>query len=132
MKKGGLHRKRVWDPLSTMNTQILTRKYAKNLRLFKERRFSNKWFMSCRMSFVLLRYNLTYDKDYTKFYKAISITTFLKHYANYKKCFNIPTYTNNTKLSIKYWVLKIKQLNPKVSWQIKRRYKSHTADKNNI
>ena len=99
-----------------MNTQILTRKYAKNLQLFEERGFSNKWFMSCKMSFVLLGYNLTYDKeDYTKFYNATSKTTFKKHYTNYKKCFNIPTFTNNTKLSIKYCVLKTKQLNPKVS-----------------
>ena len=29
------------------------------------------------------------------------------------------------KLSTKYWALKTKQLNPKVSWQIKRRYNSY-------
>ena len=60
-------------------------------------------------------------ESYTKLYKGICETTFKKHYANHKKTINVPTYKNDTKLFIKYWALKTKQLNPKVSWQVKRR-----------
>ena len=66
------------------------------------------------------------DKEnYTKLYKGICKTTFKKRYANHKKSFNIPTYKNDIKLSTEYRALKTKQLNPKVSWQIKKRYNSY-------
>ena len=69
---------------------------------------------------------VTCDKEnYTKLYKGIYETTFKKRYANHKKSFDVPTYKNDTKLSTEYWALKTKQLNPKVSWQIKRRYNSY-------
>ena len=64
-------------------------------------------------------------ENYTKLYKGICETTFKKRYRNHKKSFNVPTYKNDTKLSTEYWTLKTKQLNPKVSWQIKRRYNSY-------
>ena len=36
--------------------------------------------------------------NYTKLYKGICEVTFKKCYANHKKSFNVPTYTNNTKI----------------------------------
>ena len=70
--------------------------------------------------------SITCDKEnYTKLYKGICETTFKKRYANQKKSFNVPTYKNDTKLSTEYLALKTKQLNPKVLWQIKRRYNSY-------
>ena len=69
---------------------------------------------------------ITCDKEnYTKLYKGICETTFKKRYANHKKYFKVPTYKNDTKLSTEYWALKTKQLNSKMSWQIKRRYNSY-------
>ena len=100
-------------------TQRPISKYPKNLQLFKETGLSNEWFLSYKKSI------LNDKENYTKLYKGICETTLKKRYANHKKSFNVPTYKNNTKLSTEYWALKIKQLNPKVSWQIKRRYNSY-------
>ena len=44
----------------------------------------------------------------------------LKKPGNHKKS-NVPTYKSDTKLSNEYCPFKTKQLNPKVSWQIKRK-----------
>ena len=74
---------------------------------------------------VALRYNQLRRKKITKLYKGICETTFKKRFASPKMSFNVKTYKNETKLSPEYWVLKNNQLNPKVSWQIKGRYKSH-------
>ena len=58
-------------------------------------------------------------------YKGICETNFKKRYQNHKKSFNVETYKNDTKLSIEYWTLKEKRLNPKVSWEIKGQFKSY-------
>ena len=80
----------------------------------------------CLTKCLLYYATITYDKEnYTKLYKRISETTFKKRYGNHKKSFNVPTYKNDTNLSTEYWALKAKQLNPKVSWQIKRTYNSY-------
>lgn len=74
--------------------------------------------MSYRKSNVLC-YNHLDKENYTKLYKRICKTTFKKGYKNHKKSFNAPTYKSDTKLSTEYLTLKTKQLNLKVSWQIK-------------
>ena len=80
----------------------------------------------CLTKSLLYYATITCDKEnYTKLYKGICETTFKKRYANRKKSFNVPTYKNDTKRSTEYWTLKTKQLNPKVSWQIKRSYNSY-------
>ena len=80
----------------------------------------------CLTKSLLYYATITCDKEnYTKPYKGICETTFKKRYVNHKKSFNVPTYKNDTKLSTEYWALKTKQLHPKVSWQIKRRYNSY-------
>ena len=63
-------------------------------------------------------------ESYTKLYKGICKKTFENRHANHKKSVHVPTYKNDTKLSTEHWALKAKQLNPKVLWQIKRRYNS--------
>ena len=64
------------------------------------------------------------DKNYKpKLYKGSCETSFKKRYSNHKKSFNIPLYKHDTKLSTEYWNLKMKQLNPQISWKIKGIYK---------
>ena len=65
------------------------------------------------------------DNNYkTEIYKRSCRTSFKKRYSNHKKLFNAPLYKYDTKLSTEYWNLKIKQLNPQISWKIKGIYKS--------
>ena len=63
--------------------------------------------------------------DKPKLYKGSCKTSFKKRYSNCKKSFNVPLYINkhDTKLSTEYWSLKMKQLNPLISWKIKGIYK---------
>ena len=64
------------------------------------------------------------DKNYkSRLYKGSWETSFKKRYSNHKKSFNVPFYKNDTKLSTEYWNLKMKQLNPQISWKIKGIYK---------
>ena len=66
------------------------------------------------------------DKNYNpKLYKGSCETSFEKRYSNHKKSFNAPLYKHDTKLSTEYWILKMKQLNPEISWKIKGVYKSY-------
>ena len=68
------------------------------------------------------------DKNYKpKLYKESCGTSFKKSYNNHKKSFNIPLYKHDTKLSTEYWNLKMKQLNPQISWRIKGIYKSYNT-----
>ena len=60
-----------------------------------------------------------------KLYKGSCETSFKKRYSNHKKSFNVPFYKHDTKLSTEYWNLKMKQLNPQISWKIKGIYKSY-------
>ena len=56
------------------------------------------------------------DKNYKpKLFKGSCETSFKKRYSNYNKSFIVPFYKHDTKLSIKYWNLKMKQLNPQTS-----------------
>ena len=79
------------------------------------------------MNGTCLQENLVYyatiscnDKNYTpKLYKGSCETNFRKRYSNQKKLFNTPLYNYNTKLSMDYWDLKRKQLNPHIFWKIK-------------
>ena len=48
-----------------------------------------------------------------------------KRYRNHEQLFNVPFYKHDTKLSKEYWNLKMKQLNPQISWKIKGIYKSY-------
>ena len=79
----------------------------------------------CLTERLLYYATITCNKNYTKLYKGICEITFKKRYAILKKSFNIPSFKNDIELSTEYWALKTKQLNPKVSWQIKRRCNSH-------
>ena len=64
------------------------------------------------------------DKNYkSRLYKGSWETSFKKRYSNHKKSFNVPFYKDDTKLSTEYWNLKMKQLNPQISWKIKGIYK---------
>ena len=68
----------------------------------------------------------TCDKEnHTKLCKGTCETTFEKCDTNHKNSCNVPTHKNDSKLSNEYWTFKTKQLNPTVSWQIKRRYNSN-------
>ena len=60
-----------------------------------------------------------------KLYKGSCETSFKKRYSNHKKSFYVPLYKHNTKVSTKYWNLKMKQLNPQIPWKIKGIYKSY-------
>ena len=80
----------------------------------------------CLTKSLLYYATINCDKEnYTKLYEGICETTFKKCYANQKKSFNVPNFKNDTKLPTEYWAPKTKQLNSKVSWQIKRRYNSY-------
>ena len=66
------------------------------------------------------------NKNYKpKLYKGSCETSFKNRYSNHKKSFNVPLYKHDTKLSTEYWNLKMKQLNPQISWKIKGIYKSY-------
>ena len=66
------------------------------------------------------------NKNYKlKLCKEICETTFKKCFSKHKKSFNVPLYKHDTKLSTEYWNLKMKQLNPQISWKIKGVYKSY-------
>ena len=66
------------------------------------------------------------DKNYKpKLYKESCETSLKKRYCNHKKSFNVPFYEYNTKLSTEHWNIKMKQLNPNISWKIKGTYKSY-------
>ena len=88
---------------------------------------------NCPMNGDCLKESLVYyatiscnDKNYKpKLYKGSCETSFKKRYSNHKKSFNIPLYKHDTKLSTEYWNLKMKQLNPQISWKIKGIYKSY-------
>ena len=61
------------------------------------------------------------DKNYLpKLYKGSCETSFKKRCSNHKKSFNVSLYKHDTKLSTEYWNLKTKQLNPRISWKIKK------------
>ena len=60
-----------------------------------------------------------------KLYKGSCKTSFKKCYSNHKKSFNVPLHKHDTKLSTEYWNLKMKQLNPQISWKIKGIHKSY-------
>ena len=62
-----------------------------------------------------------HKENNTKLYNGNCKRTFKRRYVNHNNSFNVPTYTNNTKLFTEYCALKTKQLNLKVSWQIKKR-----------
>ena len=48
-----------------------------------------------------------------------------KRYRNHEQLFNVPFYKHDTKLSKEYWNLKMKELNPQISWKIKGMYKPY-------
>ena len=113
--------KKLNKQLQSKHTQKPILKYPQNLELSQERESSNERLMFYRKSVTV-----TCDKEnYTKLYKGICETTLEKRYANHKRSFNVSTYENDTKLCTEYWFFKTMRLNPKVSWQIKRRYKSY-------
>ena len=65
------------------------------------------------------------DKNYEpNLYKGSCKTSFKKRHVNPKKSFNLPLYKHDTQHSTEYWNLKMKQLNPQISWKIKEIYKS--------
>ena len=73
----------------------------------------------------MLPYN---DKNYKpKLYKGSCETSFKKHYSKRKQSFNVPLYKHDTKPSTECWNLKMKQLNPQLSWKIKGIYKSYNS-----
>ena len=88
---------------------------------------------NCPMKGACLKEVLVYyttiswnDKNYKpKLYKGSCETSFKKRYSNHNKSFIVPLYKHDTKLPIKYWNLKMKQLNPQTSWKIKGIYKSY-------
>ena len=66
------------------------------------------------------------NKNYKpKLHKGSCETSLKKRYSNHKKSFNVPLHKLDTKLSRQYWNLKMKQLNPQISWKIKGIYKSY-------
>ena len=95
---------------------------------------------NCPMNGACLKESLVYyatiscnDKNYKpKLYKGSCETSFKKRYSNHKKSFNVPFYKNDTKLSTEYWNLKMKQLNPQISWKIKGIYKSYNQLQNAV
>ena len=68
------------------------------------------------------------DKNYKrKLNKGSCETSFKKRHSNHKKSFNVPLYKHDTKLSTENWNLKMKQLNPQISWKIKGIYQSYNT-----
>ena len=66
------------------------------------------------------------DKNYKpRFYKGSCEKGFKKHYSNHKKSFNVPLSKHDTTLSTEYWNFITKELNPRISWKIKEKYKSY-------
>ena len=93
---------------------------------------------NCPMNGDCLKESLVYyatiscnDKNYKlKLYKGSCKTNFKKSYSNHKKSFNVSFYRHDTKLSTEYWNLRMKQLNPQISWKIKGVYKSYNTTSN--
>ena len=86
-----------------------------------KRKLPNEPFLSQR-KFTISCNNNNYKPE---IYKGSFRTSFKKRYSNHKKSFNLHLYKHDTKLSTEYWNLKIKQLNPQISWKIKWIYKSY-------
>ena len=88
---------------------------------------------NCPMSHACLKESLVYyaninsnDQNYKpKLYKGSCETSFKKHCSSHKKLFNLSLYKHDTKLSTEYWNVKMKQLNPRISWKTKGIYKSY-------
>ena len=105
---------------------ILPNKPSKNAKCCKFQQKEN-----CPMNGDCLKESLVYyatiscnDKNYKpKLYKGSCGTSFKKRYSNHKKSFNVPFYKHDTKLSTEYWNVKMKQLNPQISWKRKGMYK---------
>ena len=114
--------------INVHNRNILRNTPAKNAKRCNCQQKEN-----CPMNGACLKESLVYyatiscnDKNYKpKLYKGSCETTFKKRLSNHKKSFNVPLYKHYTKLSTEYWNLKMKQLNPQISWKIKVVYKSY-------
>ena len=110
------------------NRAILRNTLSKNGKQFNCQQKEN-----CPMNGACPKESLVYyattscnDENYKpKLYKGSCETSFKKHYSNHKKSFNVLLYKHDTKLSTEYWNLKMKQLNPQISWKIKGIYKSY-------
>ena len=119
------------------NREILQNTPSKNTKHCNWQQKEN-----CPMNGARLKKSLVYyatiscnDKNYQqKLYKESSETSFKKCYSNHKNLFNVPLYKHDTKLSTEYWNLKMKQLNPRISWKIKGIYKSYnpTSKRSNL
>ena len=71
------------------------------------------------------RISCDHETNKPKLYKEIREITLKERYANHKKSFNAEKNKNDTKLSTKYWKLVNKKLHSRISWNIKRNYKSY-------
>ena len=78
------------------------------------------------MSSDCLKESLVFYATISCEYKGSCETSFKKRYTNHKKSFNVRLYNHDTKLSTEYRNLKMKQLNPQISWKIKEIYKSYS------
>ena len=114
--------------INAHNRNIVQNTLSKNAKLCNCQPKEN-----CPMNGICLKESLDYyatiscnDKNYKpKLYKGSCETTIKKRFSNYKKSFNVPLYKHDTKLSTEYWILKMKQLNLQISWNIKGVYKSY-------
>ena len=112
--------------INVHNTDILRNTPLKNAKQCKCQQKEN-----CPMNGACLEESLIYyatisshDKNYKpKLYKGSCETSFKKRYSNHKKSFNISLYKRDTKLSTENRNLKVKQINPQISWKIKGIYK---------
>ena len=110
------------------NSEILRNTPSK-----KAKHCNNQQKENCSMNSTYFKESLVYyatircsDKNYkTKQYKGSCQTNFKKCYSTHKKSFNVPLYKRDIKLSMEYWNLKKKQLNPRISCEIKSIYKSY-------
>ena len=112
---------------------IKTEKYAPNRDILQNTPSKSAKQFNCQqkqnypMNGACLKESLVYyatisckDQNYKpKSYKGSCETSFKKGFSNHKKSFKVPLYKDDTKLSTEYWNLKMKQLNPQISWKIK-------------
>ena len=113
--------------INARNRDILRNTPSKNAKQCNCQQREN-----CLMNGAFLKERLVYyatiscnDRNCDpKLYKGSCKASFKKRHVNPKKSFNVPLYKHDTQQSTEYWNLKMKQLNPQISWKLNGIYKS--------
>ena len=94
---------------------------------------------SCPLNNECLQTNIVYKAAITselpnqkdKIYFGACETTFKLRYANHKKSFANRMYEKSTELAIEYWRLKDLNVNPRITWKIKKKCRAYNVGSKN-